>query len=229
MPVYQIPGEYWFPPVKEAEEGIVGIGGDLSPGRLLLAYQKGIFPWYNDDQPIIWWSPDPRAVLFPKDFKLRKSLRQSIRNRNYSLRIDTHFEEVISYCSVIDRKGETGTWITPEMRTAYIRLFEMGYAHSFEIFQGPKLVGGLYGVSLGKAFFGESMFSLERDASKVALYYLVQFARKHDFHFIDAQVETEHIMSLGAVNIPREDFIRRLEKAVRYETKTGRWEFEPTQ
>ena len=225
MPVYQIPEEYWFPPVEEAEDGIVGIGGDLSPQRLLLAYQNGIFPWYDEGQPIIWWSPDPRTVLFPQDFKLRKSLKQSIRNRGYTLHIDTRFEEVISNCSTAYRKGETGTWITPEMQKAYVELFKLGFAHSFEIFSAGKLAGGLYGVSIGKAFFGESMFSLERDASKVALYYLVQFALKNDFHFIDAQVETAHIISLGAVNIPRKEFIRRLHLATGYKTLTGKWRF----
>jgi leucyl/phenylalanyl-tRNA--protein transferase len=213
MPIYYIPEELWFPPVEEAEDGLVGIGGDLSSERLLLAYSNGIFPWFENDEEILWWSPDPRMVLFPEKFKISKSLRQSIRNKGFELKIDFDFESVIHACSQIQRPEGEGTWITPGMHQAYMELYHKGYAHSFEIYQNDRLVGGLYGVSLGKAFFGESMFSKVSDASKVALYHLINFAKQNNFLFIDAQVETEHLKRMGAENISRTQFISLLRKS----------------
>ncbi len=223
MPIYQLPKELWFPSVKEAEEGIVAVGGDLTPERLLLAYQSGIFPWYDENDPIIWWSPNPRLILIPEEFKVSKSLKASIRNKGFLLKIDENFEEVIQNCAFVKRKEEEGTWITNEMTEAYVNLHKLGIAHSFEIFQNDQLVGGLYGVSLGKVFFGESMFTKVSDASKVALYYLVEFAKKNAFHFIDSQVETSHLISLGAKNIARDEFIERLDKALEHEGHMGKW------
>ncbi len=214
-----------FPDPEQADEqGLVAIGGDLSPEYLLSAYAQGIFPWFSKGDPILWWSLDPRMVLFPENLKVSKSLRQVIRSGRFEIQIDTAFEKVIKQCSKIERKGQDGTWITREMISAYIRLHELGYAHSFETFMENRLVGGLYGVSLGKAFFGESMFFLERDASKFALFHLVNWCTGHDFHFIDVQQSTAHMKSLGAIDIRRSDFLERLKKALEYATVRGKWE-----
>jgi leucyl/phenylalanyl-tRNA---protein transferase len=201
-----------FPPVDRAlrePDGLLAAGGDLSPARLLAAYQRGIFPWYSAGQPILWWSPDPRAVLLPGNFKTSRSLAKTIRNRGFETHIDTAFKDVIRACgSSAVRPG--GTWLSVEMRAAYTQLHALGFAHSCETWRDGKLVGGLYGVALGQVFFGESMFSLERDASKVALARLCSELLARGFHMIDCQMATPHLMSLGAQLIPRSQFITRL-------------------
>ncbi len=224
MPVYRLNKDLIFPePDKASDIGLLAIGGDLSIERLLLAYSKGIFPWFSRDEPILWWSPDPRAVLFPGNLKVSKSLRQTLRNKLYEVKFDTDFESIIEQCSVIKRKGEKGTWITDEMKNAYIVLHKAGYAHSVETYYDGRLSGGLYGVSLGHIFFGESMFSIERDASKIALYFLTEKVKKWDFRMIDAQVETSHLLSLGAENIPRIEYLNMLSRELTFPTIKGKW------
>ena len=225
MPVYQLLKEHnIFPYPEEAiEEGLLAVGGDLSIERLLLAYSQGIFPWYSKDEPILWWSPDPRFVLMPKDFKASKSLSKTINSKKFEIRIDTSFKDVIKKCADVKRTHEKGTWITDEMRKAYIALYKEGYAHSFETYYKDELVGGLYGVSLGKAFFGESMFHTMTDASKVAMYNLVEFAKKNKFKFIDSQVHTEHLESLGGKEIARKQYLKMLALAVKFPTLRGKW------
>lgn len=224
MPVFLLNDELIFPsPDLADQDGLLAVGGDLSAERLLLAYRMGIFPWFSDDSPILWWSPDPRMVLFPDKFKSSKSLRQTIRNRNFEVRFDTKFSQVIRHCASTLRKHEDGTWIIPEMITAYTRLHELGFAHSVETYREGRLIGGLYGISLGRAFFGESMFFLERDASKAALAALVQRTKDWGFHFIDAQQNTEHLANMGASPIPRKEFLTLLEEAMKYETIKGNW------
>jgi leucyl/phenylalanyl-tRNA--protein transferase len=219
-----MPLEYQFPDPRKAEaDGLLAVGGDLSIESLLTAYSTGIFPWYDEHSPILWWSPDPRLVLFPARFKISGSLNQRIRQGNYKVLIDNNFTQVIRQCSVVYRKGQKGTWLTPEMIDAYIRLYDAGFAHSFETWYQGELVGGLYGVSIGKAFFGESMFHLMRDASKVALHALVNWALKHEFHFIDTQQSTAHLKSLGAEEISRNRFLVLLDEALKHETIRGRW------
>jgi leucyl/phenylalanyl-tRNA---protein transferase len=213
-----------FPdPRKVDNEGLVAVGGELSTQYLLAAYTQGVFPWFNEEDPILWWSPNPRMVLFPEEFKVSKSLRQIIHSNKFYLKIDTNFDAVIDSCKQITRKGQGGTWITTEMRNAYSELHTLGYAHSFEIYRNDMLVGGLYGISMGKAFFGESMFFIEPNASKVALYYLVEQCKKQEFHFIDVQQSTSHLKSLGAKEIKRNDFLNILENALQHETRVGKW------
>lgn len=224
MPVFQLPDEIIFPDPSLAEpDGLLAVGGDLSSERLMTAYANGIFPWYSEQEPILWWSPDPRLVLFPQKLKVSHSLKQKIKKNVFSVRIDSNFEQVISACAETERRHEDGTWITEEMKAAYIELHHRGIAHSVECYFGENLVGGLYGVSLGKAFFGESMFHSMTDASKVALYYLVQRAKEFEFLFIDSQVETEHLMSLGAELIPRTTYLKLLKEAMKFQSKAGNW------
>ncbi len=225
MPIYLLDKEdLSFPNPELAEEdGLLGIGGDLSADRLEFAYSLGIFPWYSEGEPIMWWSPDPRTVLFPEKFKVSKSLKQSIRNRNYEFKFDENFEAVIANCARIPRTEDEGTWITHEMQEAYTTLHKQGIAHSAEVYHQNVLVGGLYGVSLGNAFFGESMFFKMRDASKVALYYLIQHLKTWGFDFIDAQMQTSHLISLGAETIPRKEFINLLAQSLKKPTKAGKW------
>lgn len=216
--------EYQFPDPRLADpDGLLAAGGDLSIQSLITAYSHGIYPWYSDHSPILWWSPDPRLILFPKKFKVSDSLSQKLRNGGYYVTVDQKFEFVINQCSLIKRKDQDGTWITPEMIEAYIRLHHAGFAHSFETWHGENLVGGLYGVSLGRAFFGESMFHLMRDASKVALHALVQWCLSHNFHFIDAQQSTSHLKSLGGIDLSREEFLTLLENALKSKTLIGKW------
>jgi leucyl/phenylalanyl-tRNA--protein transferase len=197
-----------FPPVEQAEKepnGLLAIGGDLTPRRLLNAYRNGIFPWYSDDQPILWWSPDPRTLLFPEKLKISRTLRKSLRNRPYHVTFDHAFAEVMQACG--EPRGYTDeTWITDEMLAAYIQLHGLGHAHSVEVWMHDKLVGGLYGVTCGRVFFGESMFSRERDASKVALAHLCRLLAQWQFETIDCQVYSEHLLSLGAEQCPRPRF-----------------------
>jgi len=224
MPVFHLTNDLIFPNPDYAEnEGILALGGDLSVERLLLAYSNGIFPWYVKDEPIMWWSPDPRCVLFTEKFKLSKSLRLLIQKGTFEVRIDTCFRKVIKNCADAIRKEGEGTWITAEMQKAYIKLHKAGYAHSIEIFLNHQLVGGLYGVSLGKAFFGESMFHHESNASKIAMYYLVQLAKKYKFDFIDNQMTTSHLMSLGAEEISRNTYLKMLNKSLKKRTLKGSW------
>lgn len=200
-----------FPDVEEAnDEGLLAAGGDLSPERLLLAYQNGIFPWFNQDSLILWWSPDPRMVLFPENIKISKSMRKVLRDQKFKLTVNTCFKEVIEKCSTIKREDQDGTWITNEMRNAYESLHKLGVAKSYEVWEEDKLVGGLYGVDLGTVFCGESMFSLAPNASKFAFIKLAEELRSKNYRLIDCQLYTDHLASLGAVEIPRRDFVKFL-------------------
>ena len=206
-----------FPSVERAlrePDGLLAAGGDLSPERLLAAYQRGIFPWYSRGQPILWWCPDPRAVLLPHEFKVSRSLSKTIRNRGFEVRINTAFREVIRACGSTELRSG-GTWLSPEMRAAYLRMHKLGYAHSVETWLEGRLVGGLYGVALGQVFFGESMFSTERDASKVALKRLCEELIVQGVRMIDCQMATPHLLSLGARLMPRGQFIDSLAECVR--------------
>lgn len=219
-----MPVEYQFPdPCSADPDGLLAVGGDLNNESLITAYSQGIFPWYDENSPILWWSPDPRLVLFPEKFRVSSSLRQRIRSKTYEVRTDTNFEGVIRNCAAVKRNDQHGTWITEEMMQAYINLHCAGLAHSFETYFDGTLVGGLYGVSLGRAFFGESMFYHMRDASKVAFSKLVEWAVQHQFHFIDAQQSTSHLQSLGAEEISRIRFMQLLQEALHFETLKGRW------
>ncbi len=215
-----------FPDPNVADDdGLVAIGGDLTPEYLISAYANGIFPWFSKEDPILWWSPNPRLILIPNEFKLSKSLKKTIENKIFEIKIDTDFKSVILNCSKSPRPGQDGTWITNEMIQAYIKLHEIGIAHSFETYLNNELVGGLYGVSLGKAFFGESMFFKKTDASKVAFDYLVNWCIKNGFHFIDAQQPTDHLISLGAKKMERSEFLKRLDKSLQFATLQGKWKF----
>jgi leucyl/phenylalanyl-tRNA--protein transferase len=212
-----------FPPVEQAElepNGLLAVGGDLSSSRLLNAYRSGIFPWYSDDQPILWWSPDPRTVLYPEQLKISRSLRKTLRNKPFRVTFDQAFSGVMSACAA-PRKQAEGTWISPEMLAAYRELHRIGYAHSVEVWMEDRLVGGLYGVALGSVFFGESMFSTERDASKVALVYLTRLLQDRDFRLIDCQVYSAHLISLGAKEIERSSFCRALDRWCPHVYPTG--------
>ena len=211
--MFLLSNELYFPPVTEAdEEGILAIGGDLSTQRLLLAYRNGIFPWYTDDEPIIWWCPNPRFVLFPDEIKISKSMRAVIKKQTYSFTINNCFNNVIKNCKTINREGQSDTWISEEVIDAYTNLHNLGYALSAETWKNNKLVGGLYGVKMGNIFFGESMFSLSPNASKFAFIQLVQYLKNEGVKLIDCQVYTNHLESLGAKMIDRNDFMRLLEQ-----------------
>ncbi len=212
MPVFQLSDEIVFPPSDLAEpDGLLAIGGDLSPQRLVRAYTAGIFPWYSEGYPIMWWSPDPRMVLFPEEFKRHNNLHRLVHSGKFRVTIDADFASVIEACSKVERKGQEGTWITKAMQAAYVRLFELGYAHSVECRLDNELTGGLYGVALGKIFFGESMFHYVTDASKVALWHLVDYLQKNNFKLIDVQQDTPHLRSLGARLMPRQEFLKLLQ------------------
>jgi leucyl/phenylalanyl-tRNA--protein transferase len=214
MPLFALDKELIFPPVHLAEpDGLLAVGGDLSPERLLLAYQSGIFPWY-EGQHILWWCPDPRFVLTPGTLKVSKSMKQLLKKEAFTFTIDTAFSSVIDNCKTIDRPGQNGTWITEPMKQAYIHLHKLGFAHSAETWLNDELVGGLYGVRLGKVFFGESMFSKASNASKYAFISYVQQLKEEGVELIDCQVYTEHLESLGAHMIPREKFIELLQSLI---------------
>lgn len=214
--------ELSFPPVESAtEEGLLAYGGDLTPNRLLLAYRSGIFPWYNIGDPILWWAPDPRLVLFLDEFKLRKSLKK--RFKHFEIRYDTSFAEVMHSCGSIMREGQQGSWIIPEVIEGYSVLYDMGYAHSVEAWQDGKLVGGLYGVVIGKVFFGESMFSRVSDASKVAFAHLIERLKADGFRMIDCQIPSEHLKSLGAREISRKKFMTYLNEDIHKDFPQGHW------
>ncbi|MGM0565786.1 MAG: leucyl/phenylalanyl-tRNA--protein transferase [Bacteroidota bacterium] len=224
MPVFVLDDKPRFPsPHLATEEGLLAIGGDLSTERLIAAYSAGIFPWYSEGQPIMWFSPSPRLVVFPQEYKPKKSLRQKINQNLFDIRFDEDFENVIKHCAAIPRPGQDGTWITPEMQDAYVRLHKSGYAHSISTYYKGKLAGGLYGVSLGRTFFGESMFHLMSDASKVAYHYLIEFALKNDFLMIDAQQDTSHMRRLGGRLMKRPDFLSLLGKSLQFETLQYKW------
>ncbi|MFO0468658.1 MAG: leucyl/phenylalanyl-tRNA--protein transferase [Bacteroidota bacterium] len=218
--------DLWFPDVEEStEEGIVSVGGDLSVERLILAYSKGIFPWYSSDRsPILWWSPDPRFVLFPENLIVSKSMRPYFNQNKFKVTWDQNFEDVIKNCQKIDREDQPGTWITSKMLAAYIQLHKKGYAHSVEVWLDNELVGGLYGISLGKVFFGESMFAKVSNASKFGFISLVNQLKQKGFLLIDCQQETKHLESLGANAIKRKDFIDILNHNNIEETYIGSWE-----
>ena len=216
MPVFRLTKDLLFPPPALADEdGLLALGGDLSRDRILLAYSMGIFPWYSDGSPVLWWSPDPRLVLIPEELKVSRSLSQVIKKGVFTVTMDTAFDRVIRNCAEVNRKGEQGTWITEEMISAYIDLHFAGYAHSVESWQSGELVGGLYGIALGKAFFGESMFAIKSNASKVAFVTLVEYLNKLNFSFIDCQVTTEHLKSLGAREMSRKKFLQMLKQALK--------------
>ncbi|HKA90824.1 MAG TPA: leucyl/phenylalanyl-tRNA--protein transferase [Haliangiales bacterium] len=223
MPVYQLDHRLWFPPPEEAEDGLLAVGGDLRPERLLLAYSRGIFPWYEEGIPILWHSPDPRLVLPAASLHVSRSLRKTLKRHIYDIRFDTAFAQVIAECARVKRPGQRGTWITRDMRAAYLRLYESGFAHSIEAWREEKLVGGLYGVSLGGAFFGESMFARAPDASKAAFVVLVERLREWGIELIDCQVHTEHLARFGAEEWPRARFLQALAKALDRPTRRGRW------
>jgi leucyl/phenylalanyl-tRNA--protein transferase len=216
-----------FPPVEHASpEGLLAIGGDLSSRRLLDAYRHGIFPWYSAGQPILWWSPDPRAVLYPEEFRISRSLGKTLKKNRFAVTFDHDFEAVIHACAeprLIGGTPSAGTWITREMKAAYLELHRAGYAHSVEAWSGSRLAGGLYGVALGRAFFGESMFHHETDASKVAMAGLVKLLRLWKFDFIDCQLPSGHVISLGAVEIPRGQFLEDLASALEYADPAFQW------
>ena len=215
-----------FPPLDAAlaePNGLLAAGGDLEPRRILAAYRRGIFPWYSAGEPILWWSPDPRMVLVPGEFKISRSLARTLRNANYEVRLDTAFSEVIHACAVTPRDGQPGTWITPEMQEAYRALHRLGYAHSVETWIAGRLAGGLYGIALGRVFYGESMFSHVRDASKIALAHLCAHLKRRGFGIIDCQMETAHLASLGARPIPRRDFAARLDQLCLHGDAPGHW------
>jgi leucyl/phenylalanyl-tRNA---protein transferase len=216
-----------FPSPERADaNGLLAVGGDLSPRRLLAAYSRGIFPWYDEGMPILWHSPDPRFVLEPKRLHVSKSLRKAVRRGLYQVRLDTAFEQVVDACAEVRRPGQLGTWITSEMREAYVRLHRLGYAHSAESWCEGALAGGLYGVSLGSIFFGESMFALRPDSSKVAFVQLVEKLQSWSCTLIDCQQETEHLRRFGAVAWPRKRFLRVVEEGLRAPGHRGRWSLE---
>jgi len=213
-----------FPLVlRQKTSNLVALGGDLLPDRLLAAYKKGIFPWYSEDEPVLWWSPDPRFVLFPSELRVSHSMKPLLKKRRFRVTVDTQFATVIVECARIKRHGQFGTWITSDMLEAYIRLHNLGFAHSVEVWDGDALVGGLYGLGLGRVFFGESMFARASNASKYGFITLVQWLESRSFVLIDCQQETEHLGSLGARPIPRSEFRQLLDRYVQPETESGGW------
>jgi leucyl/phenylalanyl-tRNA--protein transferase len=219
-----------FPDPTGAErepDGLLAIGGDLSLTRLVNAYRRGIFPWYSQGQPILWWSPDPRTVLYPDRLKVSRSLRKTIRRGLFEVSRDTAFDDVVAACAA-PRRDTQGTWITDEMALAYRSLFRSGLAHSVEVWQGGRLVGGLYGVALGRVFFGESMFNRVSDASKIALVHLVEQLQARSYRVIDCQVYSAHLISLGAQEIPRAKFLQELEEEADEPDSAGPWRSEPS-
>lgn len=217
-----------FPPLDRAllqPNGLLAAGGDLTPGRLLAAYRRGIFPWYSEGDPILWWSPDPRMVLIPAEIKVSRSLRRALARDDYEIRVDTCFRAVMQACAD-PRPGQDGTWITAEIVEAYDTLHRLGHAHCVETWRAGELIGGLYGVAIGRAFFGESMFARATDASKLALVHLARQLERWQFGLIDCQMVTAHLASLGARGITRASFSLRLEQLVNYPAEPGTWTFE---
>jgi len=227
MPVFLLTDKIEFPPPHLAsKEGLLAVGGDLSLERLLLAYRMGIFPWFSDDEPILWWSPDPRLVLYPNEIKISKTLKKIMKKGLFKVTMDSAFVQVINQCAQIRIQNNQGTWILEDMIDAYCKLHESGFAHSVEAWYQGELAGGLYGVSLGKCFFGESMFTRISNASNVALVTLVEYLNKLSFDIIDCQLTTEHLLRFGAKEIPRAAFLNQLEESLKASTKKGKWCFE---
>ena len=220
--------ETQFPSAETAsEEGLVAVGGEITPVRVLSAYRQGIFPWYSEDQPVLWWSPEPRAIIYPGQIKISRSLRKTLRKGLFRVTADQAFSEVIKGCSGPRRNSpEGGTWITPDMMKTYIQLHQWGYGHSIEVWMEDRLVGGLYGIALGSAFFGESMFSRVADASKIALVYLSRYAESHNIDLIDCQLPTEHLTSMGAINITRKQYLSLLKKSLQHKELSQHWKLE---
>ncbi|MEA1879493.1 MAG: leucyl/phenylalanyl-tRNA--protein transferase [Campylobacterota bacterium] len=225
---------YYIPPLSEevtlfpnprlaSDEGLLAYGGDLSSQRLLHAYKKGIFPWYSKDDPILWWSPNPRLLLYPNKFIVRKSFKRVLRSGKFTITFDKYFSDVIAHCALVDRKSQESSWIVEEMIEAYIRLHEEGLAHSVEVHKEGRLVGGLYGIAYGKVFFGESMFSLVSDASKVAFKALSDVLGSKSYDFIDCQMKTDHMVSMGAEVVERNLFLDLLEESVSKQSDLGKW------
>jgi len=226
MPVYLLSDDLGFPsPQLAPKEGLLAVGGDLSQERLLLAYRSGIFPWYSRYEPILWWSPDPRLVLYPAELRISKSLQKTIKKGLFRVTMDQAFEAVIQACAQSRTSADEGTWIVEEMIEAYCNLHESGFAHSVETWQDDRLAGGLYGVSLGRCFFGESMFTHISNASKVAFVALVKHLRVLNFDLIDCQVSTSHLRRFGAREIPRAQYLNELEKSLKPTTIKGQWSF----
>lgn len=226
MPVFLLSDELIFPPPHLAsQEGLLAVGGDLSSRRLVLAYRMGIFPWYSEGEPIMWWSPDPRLVLYPEEIKVSKSLKRVINKGVFQVTMDLAFSQVINECARVRLRNSEGTWLVDDMIGAYCALHEFGLAHSVESWCDGQLAGGLYGVSLGGCFFGESMFTRVSNASKVAFVTLVDFLQALSFDFIDCQVTTQHLMRFGAREIPRDEFVRQLQESLEKPTRKGRWRY----
>ncbi|MEO0581153.1 MAG: leucyl/phenylalanyl-tRNA--protein transferase [Bacteroidota bacterium] len=224
MPVYQLPDEPIFPHPQLAEpDGLLAIGGDLSVDRLIQGYATGVFPWYNEEEPILWWSPDPRFILYPDQLKVSKSMKQVLRRKTFEITYDQDFGQVIRNCQQIPRPGQAGTWITPDMIAAYEALHQEGWAHSVEVWQQGQLVGGLYGVSLGTCFFGESMFAKVSNASKAGFITLIQDLKAANFQLIDCQIYTAHLASLGATSISRLTFLEHLNAFLEHQSIRGNW------
>ena len=223
MPVFRLTEQLAFPDPELAEDGLLAIGGDLGVERLLLAYRSGIFPWYGEGDPLLWWSPPERALLRPGHLHLAARTRRNLRHSPFEIRMDTAFQSVIGHCSKVPRLGQDGTWITPEMRTAYVELHRAGHAHSVEAWRDGELRGGLYGVSLGGAFFGESMFSLEAEASRAALAVLDERLAAWGFTMLDGQLPHEGLLGYGFQVVPRSQFLAELAGALRAEGRAGNW------
>lgn len=217
-----------FPPLESAltePNGLLAAGGDLSPDRLLLAYHQGIFPWFAPGEPILWWSPDPRMVLVPSELHIPRSLAKTLRHKPYEIRFDTAFRSVISHCAGSARPGQDGTWIVPEVIDAYCRLHALGWAHSAECWMDGELVGGLYGVAIGKMFYGESMYTQRPDASKLAFVHLVQWLQQQDYGLIDCQMRTDHLARFGGREIGRVDFLAELRRLTALPAEAGTWHY----
>lgn len=227
MPIYRLTNDIAFPPVHHAESGLLAVGGDLSEERLLLAYRSGIFPWYSDDEPLLWWSPDPRMILLPGEFHCARSLKRVLNKGTFRVTLDQAFPEVIRACGKTPRPRQDGTWITPEMEAAYVGLQKNGHAHSIECWEGDFLAGGLYGVSIGGVFFGESMFSLRDNASKVAMHALVQAALAWGIILIDCQVANPHLARLGAREVSRHIFCQVLRTGLHSQITENAWKSLP--
>lgn len=224
MPVYELPQEIIFPPSSHAEpDGLLAVGGDLSPVRLIKAYKSGLFPWFSPGDPILWWTPDPRFVLFPEDLHISRSTKRLMKKKPFHYTYNTAFQQVINYCKTVPRDGQEGTWITKEMEEAYLRLHKLGHAVSVEVWQHEALVGGVYGIIIGKAFFGESMFSLVPNASKLGIIHWVMYLKSQNFRIIDCQMYSRHMESLGAVSINRKKFEQLLQTSVSQSSEYTLW------
>lgn len=228
MPVYALSDELVFPPPELArDDGLLAVGGDLSPERLVLAYENGIFPWTSEDGPLLWWCPAPRFVLLPEELHVGRTLRKLQARPPYRISLDEAFAEVIRNCATVPRPGQRGTWIRPDIQEAYIRLFELEVAHSVEAWEGDTLVGGLYGVALGSVFCGESMFAHRPNASKLAFVALVEQLRAWGYTLVDCQIFTEHLHRFGARDIELDEFLERLDDGLGRPGRVGRWRFDP--